>query len=92
MIERKTLKETDDIKEDFKRTYQTSCSVRRFHSDSNEKPLPTISIKTNKTLTHTLLEKGVYIFSKRHLCEAYKQPVVCCFNCKGLATGPVTVY
>ena len=45
---------TEDFKEDFKRTYQKSYSVCRFHSNSNKKPLPTISIKTNKTLTHTL--------------------------------------
>ena len=73
---------TEERKEDFKRTYQTSCSVCRFHSNSNKKPLPIISIKINKTLTQTLLEKGVHIFNKRHLCEAYKQPVVGCLNCQ----------
>ena len=73
---------TEDIKEYFKRTYQTSCSVCRFHSNSNKKPLPIISIKTNKTLTQTFSEKGVHIFDKGHLCEAYKQPVTCCFNCQ----------
>ena len=31
-------------------------------------------------MTQTLLKEGVNIFDKRHLCEAYKQPVVCCFN------------
>ena len=64
-----SLISTEDTKKDFKRTYQTSCSLCRFHSNSNKKPLPIISIKTNKTLTQTLI-------------EAYKQPVVCCFNCQ----------
>ena len=77
-----SLISTEDIKDYFKRTCQTSCSVRRFHSDSNKKPLPIISVKTNKTLTQTLLEKAVHIFDKRHLCEAYKQPVARCFSCQ----------
>ena len=57
-----SLISTEDIKEDLKRTYQTSFGVHRFHSNSNKKPLPTISVTTNKTLTQTLLEKGVHIF------------------------------
>ena len=64
-FESNSLISTEDIKEDFKRTYQTSCSVHRFHTNSNKKPLPIFSIKTNKTLTQKLLEKAVHIFDKR---------------------------
>ena len=63
-----SLISTEDIKEDFKRVYQISGSVCKFHSNSNKKPLLIISIKTNKTLTQKLLEKGVHIFDKKHLC------------------------
>ena len=76
-----SLISTVDVKEDFKRTYQTSCNVCRFQSNSNKKPLPIISIKTNKTLTQ-ILKKGVHIFNKKHPCETSKQPVVCCINCQ----------
>ena len=87
-----SLISTEDIKEDFKRTYQTSCKVWRFHSNSNKKPIPISSIKTNNTLTQTLLEKGVHIFDKNIFVKPTNNVLPIASTVKGLATGPITVY
>ena len=85
---------TEDIKEDFKWVYQISGSVCKFHSNSNKKPLLIISIKTNKTLTQKLLEKGVHIFDKKTplFVKPANNLLFVASTVKGLATGPLTVY
>ena len=77
-----SLISTENIKEGFKRTYQKICCVCRFYSNSDKMALPIINIKTNKTLSQTLLKESVLTYDKRHFCESCKQPVVCCFNCQ----------
>ena len=90
-----SLISTEDIKEDFKRVYQISGSVCKFHSNSNKKPLLIISIKTNKTLTQELLEKCVpHIFDKKTplFVKPANNLLFVASTVKGLATGPLTVY
>ena len=46
-----SLISTENIKEGFKRAYQTICCVCRFYSNSNKMALSIINIKTSKTLS-----------------------------------------
>ena len=70
-----SLISTGDIREDFKRSYQTSCSVCRFHANSNKKTLAIISTKTKKKLLlrhyqkkmHTSLIKDIFVKFRNNL-------------------------
>ena len=46
-----SLISTENIKEGFKRAYQTICCVCIFYSKSNKMALSIINIKTSKTLS-----------------------------------------
>ena len=73
---------SDDIKRDIEEKYQISCKICRYCSYKNKEPLPIISIKTDKNNSELFLKEEILLFNHTFLCEAYKQPIICCFHCQ----------
>ena len=54
---------SDGIKRHIVEKYQISCKICRYHSYKSKKPLPIISIKTDKNNSELFLKKGILLFN-----------------------------
>lgn len=73
---------SNNIKRNIEEKYQISWKIQRYHSYKNKKPFPIISIETEKINSKLFLKEGILLFNQKFLCEACKQPIICCFHCQ----------
>ena len=60
----------------------SNTKVRRFFSSVNLHPLPIICITCDKQLAIKYIQEGLDLFGKTQQCEAYKKPIIRCYNCQ----------
>ena len=60
----------------------SNTKVRRFFSSANLHPLPIICITCDKQLAIKYIQERIDLFGKTQQCEAYKKPIIRCYNCQ----------
>ena len=72
----------EHIRESIRKQLHQNSFIKRFHLSTTKKPLPIISITCHTETVTKLLKNRLTILQKHHLCEPYKKPVICCYNCQ----------
>ena len=82
---------SEDIKRDIEEKYQTSCKIRSYHSYKNKKPLPIISIRTDKNNSELFLKEEILLLIKKSCVKHTNDKLFAASTVKNLDTNLTSV-